>query len=118
MKRIMANLKGNTKLLIQPSLPSPWEVSKAKKEHRRLYPACAACGGPKAEAHHIKPVSWYPEKAADADNLLSLCRKQGCHLRIGHGGTYSNYIPNVKDTAHGVRGKLDQRIILRKGVDL
>lgn len=59
---------------------------------------CAWCGRNKTlEVHHIQPVSVAPDRAADPQNMIMLCRKPACHLVIGHDGDFrSRFVENVK----------------------
>ena len=57
---------------------------------------CRWCGSSSSlHVHHILPISVAPERADDADNLLPLCAD--CHLHVGHGGNWRDYIENVRD---------------------
>ena len=60
-------------------------------------PLCAACGDKQhLQVHHKKPFSDYPELELVGSNLIVLCMGVNeCHLRLGHGGNYRFYNPNV-----------------------
>ena len=50
----------------------------------------------KAEVHHIFPVHVFKDLVDHPGNLISLCRKYGCHLFIGHSGNFQNkYRPEI-----------------------
>jgi 5-methylcytosine-specific restriction endonuclease McrA len=65
--------------------------------HRLLSPVCASCGKDPVDVHHIIPVAVDAKKAADPDNLISLC--PDCHVAYGHAGDrgYHRYVPNVRE---------------------
>lgn len=60
---------------------------------------CVCCNSTKkTQVHHKKPRHLFPELALDEDNLIVLCGG-GCHLRIGHLGSYHSYNENIEDVA-------------------
>ena len=66
---------------------------RARAEHLRKEPRCAACGGTEClQVHHILPVSWPggPERELSPANLITLCESPGrnCHLWWGHLGDF------------------------------
>jgi len=77
-----------------------WATRKAMNAFRALpeNQECAWCGRNKTlEVHHIAPVSVAPNKAADHNNMIMLCRKPACHQIIGHDGDFGGrYVENVK----------------------
>lgn len=60
-------------------------------------PLCAACGSTKKlQVHHIQPFHLHPELELDLNNLITLCMDiNECHLKIGHGGSFSCYNPRA-----------------------
>ena len=74
-----------------------WSWQKCKREFYKLVPKkCACCGSKKKiEVHHIKPRHLFPLLALVLSNLIALCK--GCHLRIGHLGSYHTYNETVQD---------------------
>lgn len=58
---------------------------------------CAACGSNiRLQVHHKKPFHDYPELELDPNNLITLCMSEKeCHLKIGHGGSFSKWNPNI-----------------------
>lgn len=80
-----------------------WATAKAMKVYRRENPACEFCGDARRiQVHHIEPVSVAPERAADIDNMISLCAKR-CHITLGHAGNYKNYVENCELLASQAR---------------
>lgn len=75
---------------------------KVRKAWLADHPACAACGCLKGVVpHHVRPFHLFPEFELDPTNLISLCETTtwNCHLRIGHGGNFKNYVPDVRRIA-------------------
>lgn len=69
---------------------------KARNTYIALHPRCEACGTLQGcQVHHIIPVHVDASKELDQTNLITLCKK-GCHLKIGHGGSYKFYNPNSR----------------------
>ena len=68
-----------------------------EKLHLKLEPACAACGSTKKlNVHHKKPFHLFPELELDLNNLITLCMDKECHEKIGHGGNFKDYNPDVE----------------------
>lgn len=82
-----------------------------EKQHLALHPTCAACGSRKhVQVHHVTPFNTNPKLELDFANLLSLCMdRHECHLRIGHGGSFSAYSKTVVADAALVLAHPDQR---------
>lgn len=59
--------------------------------------SCAACGSSRRlQVHHVMPFHLHPELELDPANLIVLCMDENeCHLRIGHGGSFRCYNPDV-----------------------
>jgi hypothetical protein len=72
-----------------------------EKLHLKLEPACACCGSTKhLQVHHKKPFHLFPELELDLNNLITLCEdEKECHLKVGHGGNFKDYNPNVATDA-------------------
>lgn len=74
-----------------------------RKEHLRLFPCCAACGGrDDLEVHHKEPYHLKPELELAKGNLLTLCESGpygNCHLIIGHNGSWKDWNANAETTA-------------------
>ena len=68
-----------------------WGWQRCKREFYKVVPKeCACCGNKKKiHVHHIKPRHLFPLLALVLNNLIALCK--GCHLRIGHLGSYFTY---------------------------
>jgi 5-methylcytosine-specific restriction endonuclease McrA len=63
---------------------------------------CSCCSSTKRiEVHHILPRHIRPDLSVDMTNLIALCK--GCHLRIGHLGSYYQYNETVMDVAMYVK---------------
>ena len=64
-------------------------------------PTCAACGGKnRLNVHHCMPFHLDPTKELDPTNLITLCMgEKECHLHIGHGGSFKQYCPEVRQYA-------------------
>jgi len=75
----------------------PAPVRQAMEAHRRAHPTCEACNTAPVDIHHIIPVAVNSSKAADPDNLMSLCPT--CHITHGHAGDKGchKYVPNLED---------------------
>jgi 5-methylcytosine-specific restriction endonuclease McrA len=73
-----------------------------EKHFLEEHPACAACGGTeRLNVHHIKPFHVFPELELDPNNLITLCMMIGRedHLMIGHGGSFKQWVPDVRKYA-------------------
>ena len=69
-----------------------------EKLHLKLEPTCAACGtSNKLNVHHKKPFHLFPELELDLNNLITLCMEKECHEKIGHGGNFKDYNPDVAE---------------------
>lgn len=62
-----------------------------------LCPYCEACGSQaNLQVHHIIPFNVRPELELSYTNLIALCMGPNeCHLKLGHGGSFRCYNPNV-----------------------
>lgn len=57
---------------------------------------CRYCGTTKKiEIHHIEPVSFFPNKADDFNNMIALCHR--CHFTVAHMNNYKKYIHNIAE---------------------
>lgn len=74
-------------------------------------PLCAACGDKQhLQVHHKKPFSDYPELELEPANLIVLCMGVNeCHLRLGHGGNYRYFNPNVAQDTLDFQTYLEKR---------
>lgn len=73
-----------------------WEA--VRNHHLKEHPTCAACGSrTNLQVHHIKPYHLFNELELEPTNLITLCMTPGmlCHLRVGHGGNWKSYAPDV-----------------------
>ena len=78
---------------------SGWEA--VRDAHLAISPACVACGGVHMlQVHHIVPFSTAPDLELEPSNLITLCMGEfDCHLRLGHGGSFRHYNPQVIEDA-------------------
>lgn len=70
-------------------------------------PFCEVCGSHiNLQVHHIKPFHLYPELELDPSNLITLCMDTNeCHLKIGHGGNWRNYFPDIVKYVKQIKNK-------------
>jgi len=62
---------------------------------RKVGKICVCCNAKKKiEVHHILPRNTRPDLTTMFSNLIALCK--GCHLRIGHLGSYYTYNETVE----------------------
>jgi hypothetical protein len=87
---------------------SSYQISKAKRKHRKANPLCAVTGikasfwGRNHDVHHRLPVHVRPDLACDPDNLITLCRDM--HWMVGHCGTsWKDYNSNIDQTIVEIR---------------
>jgi 5-methylcytosine-specific restriction protein A len=68
-----------------------------ERKFSKMYLTCVACGGKEQlQVHHIVPFHVKPELELELSNLIMLCMGEyDCHLRLGHGGSFSCYNPNI-----------------------
>ena len=69
------------------TIPTQWQMTKAKRAYKKEHAICAVCGVEKdLEVHHVIPVHVDSTKACDPDNFITLCdwRNHGCHYIWGH----------------------------------
>lgn len=84
-----------------------WET--VRRKHLETQPACAVCGAKTdLEVHHVRPFHLYPELELEPENLLTLCNR-GCHLLIGHLGSYQSWNPNARGDAAWWRERIKER---------
>lgn len=74
-----------------------------EKNHLKIESACVACGSKnRLNVHHKKPFHLFPELELDPTNLITLCMDKDCHLKIGHGGNFKDYNPDVESDSKKV----------------
>jgi hypothetical protein len=72
-----------------------WATRQAMQAYRRAHPICEFDGkSTKVHIHHIEPIQFAPERAADPDNFISLSPK--AHLIVGHAGDFKQYVRTVR----------------------
>jgi len=83
---------------------------RVRQEYLRKNPTCAATGTKKkCEIHHKKPFHLYPELELEESNLITLTRKNGIHLVIGHLGNFRSYNVSVEKDAKLLLNKFKNR---------
>lgn len=83
---------------------------KVRAEYLKEHPLCEVCGGSKGrECHHRIPFYLQPELELDPKNLITLCRKNRCHLNFGHLFSYKSYNPSVETDALKWNNKIVSR---------
>jgi len=80
-----------------------WSWQRCRKTFlKEVGNVCVCCNSKKQiEVHHILPRHIRPDLSTDMTNLIALCK--GCHLRIGHLGSYFTYNETVKIVCMYVR---------------
>ena len=109
-------LPGGIMPLIQRS--PKWNA--VRKAHLEKHKTCEVCGGDdNVEVHHVLPVHLYPELELDVTNLLSLCNGAGggCHLRMGHLGSWKAFNPSIRQDAKWWLNKIRWRRMKRYSID-
>ena len=78
-----------------------------EKKFLAQHNACEVCGTSKhLQVHHIKPFHLYPELELEESNLIVVCMdSKECHLRIGHGGNFKDFCPEIKKYAQEIKNK-------------
>ena len=82
-------------------------------------PACAGCGSIKSlQVHHIVPFHVAPSLELVTENLITLCMDlHDCHLRLGHGGSFACYNPNVEsDCVSFLKASENERKLIHAAV--
>lgn len=82
--------------------------------HRKLHPVCEACGGTMhLNVHHKKPFHLYPELELEPTNLITLCMDgdKDCHIKLGHGGNFKAYNPNVEEDVARVKANFSIQLL-------
>ena len=86
---------------------SKWRIVRA--EYLKEHPTCECCGGKKGiEVHHILPFHLFPELELRKENLMSLCKKRGCHFAM-HLYSWKSYNPDAKQDAMLWNEKVENR---------
>ena len=81
--------------------------AKVRDDFIETHPACAACGKPAEEVHHIRPFHEEPALELNPDNLVALCKHH--HLDLGHLGDYQAWNPLVREDAARHRSEVKSR---------
>jgi 5-methylcytosine-specific restriction endonuclease McrA len=83
-------------------------------KHLKLQPNCAVCGGNvNLNVHHKKPFHLFPELELEPTNLITLCMDgdKDCHIKIGHGGSFKAYNPNVEEDVKTVAQNFNMELL-------
>jgi hypothetical protein len=91
---------------------SKWPT--VEKKHLKLQPTCAACGGNMhLNVHHKKPFHLFPELELEPTNLITLCMDgdKDCHIKLGHGGSFKAYNPNVEEDVKAVAQNFNMELL-------
>ena len=87
--------------------------------HLKMHPTCAACGGTtNVNVHHKKPFHLYPELELEPTNLITLCMDgdKDCHIKLGHGGSFKAYNPNVEPDVAEVKASFSMELLTETAV--
>jgi 5-methylcytosine-specific restriction protein A len=106
----LALLRSSLHETVKRHLRSPrWRA--VEREHLKAEPFCRGCGTiVRLQVHHILPFAAHPELELDPANLITLCMGANeCHERIGHGGNFACYNPNVRRDAFEARMRPKRR---------
>ena len=82
--------------------------------HIKLFPTCAACGGDvNLNVHHKQPFHLYPELELESTNLITLCMDgdKDCHIKLGHGGNFKAYNPQVESHVEAVKQQFSVELL-------
>jgi hypothetical protein len=79
-----------------------WATRKAMEEYRREHPICAFTGRAPVHVHHVEPIQYAPERAAEKGNMISLAAAS-VHHAVGHAGDWKRYVENVRELCEAVR---------------
>lgn len=74
--------------------------------HLKAHPTCEVCSGTvNLNVHHRKPFHLFPELELEPTNLITLCMDvdKDCHIKLGHGGNFKAYNPNVDEDVAAVK---------------
>ena len=89
---------------------------KVMKSFLKKHPTCAICGvSDNVQIHHIINFEivvslGYPVLELDERNLIPLCqtedgeKENNCHLKYGHGGSFFNFNPNIREDVEKFKG--------------
>ena len=101
-KIIMANFFFRQPKYCMTNPRKAWKTKKAMDEYRKAHPFCEFTGRPNVHVHHIQPIAYRPDLAAEPSNFISLAGKR-VHLTVGHAGNYKDYVENVREICDSAR---------------
>jgi 5-methylcytosine-specific restriction endonuclease McrA len=82
--------------------------------HLKEHPTCEACSGNvNLNVHHRKPFHLFPDLELEPDNLITLCMDgdKDCHIKLGHGGNFKAYNPNVDADVAKVKANFSMELL-------
>lgn len=102
---------------VEKSLGRSSQWSRVRREFLGKHPKCVACGKISLlNVHHKVPFHIDKNLELVECNLITLCMgEHECHIKIGHGGDWDRYNPNVVRDAGTIRNhpefreKIEQR---------
>ena len=104
-------------LLVRPEVARSSSWPSLEHHFLQTNDHCAVCGGKDhLQVHHKLPFHLRPDLELDPKNLVTLCQtpERLCHLRIGHGGSFEAYNPDVAQMVivAGGRARQFDRLVL------
>ena len=87
--------------------------------HLQKFPLCEACGGNvNLNVHHRKPFHLFPDLELEPTNLITLCMDgdKDCHIKLGHGGNFKAYNPNVDADVITVKSNFSMELLTETAV--
>jgi len=87
--------------------------------HLQKFPTCEACGGNvNLNVHHRKPFHLFPDLELEPTNLITLCMDgdKDCHIKLGHGGNFKAYNPNVDADVITVKSNFSMELLTETAV--
>ena len=68
--------------------------------------------------HHKKPFHLFPELELESTNLITLCMDgdKDCHIKLGHGGSFKAYNPNVEEDVKVVAQNFNMELLTEVAV--
>jgi putative intracellular protease/amidase len=91
------------------SRSAQWPAFRAEYAKTHL-PVCAICGGTAAlNLHHLRPFHAFPELELVESNVVWLCNKNLCHIRVGHLSNFQSINPKGAEDIVIWRDKIRNR---------
>lgn len=99
---ILLALSGYAPAYASPASDARAQAETVMRHYKAAHPDCEACGAKESpfrwnEVHHIITCAVDGNKAADTNNMITLCRP--CHICLGHcgDGACRRYCPNIRE---------------------